>query len=281
MKKYNRAPLPFNGQKARWLKTFMPIIEETNYEIYVDLFGGSGLLSHTVKTLKPNAKVVYNDFDNYMERLNNIDKTNALLSDLKDILHETLYQRRIKAEQKERVLGRIRLETGFIDWATLSNALLFTMHHVCSVEELSKQAFYNNLPMNPYNADGYLSGVTIVNADYRELFGQYRGCDAIFIYDPPYVSTDNTKYKNANYWKIKDYLGVLMTMKDIDYIYFTSEKSQIEELFLFMQDEFRSVTPFSGARKISVNTGIGSVIDYVESVYFKIRNEKQRNLFGF
>ena len=31
----------------------------------VDVFGGSGLLSHTAKQLKPKATVIYNDFDGY------------------------------------------------------------------------------------------------------------------------------------------------------------------------------------------------------------------------
>jgi len=48
--------------------------------IIVDLFSGSRLLSHTAKQLKPTAKVVYNDFDNYTERLNRIDQTNKLIN---------------------------------------------------------------------------------------------------------------------------------------------------------------------------------------------------------
>lgn len=34
----------------------------------VDAFGGSGLLSHTAKQLKPQARVIYNDFDNYAKK---------------------------------------------------------------------------------------------------------------------------------------------------------------------------------------------------------------------
>lgn len=41
----------------------------------VDVFGGSGLLSHTVKRIKPKARVIYNDFDGYSERLKHIDDT--------------------------------------------------------------------------------------------------------------------------------------------------------------------------------------------------------------
>ena len=37
--------------------------------VFLDLFGGSGLLSHHLKCRYPNNRVVWNDFDNYAERL--------------------------------------------------------------------------------------------------------------------------------------------------------------------------------------------------------------------
>ena len=52
-------------------------------QVFVDLFGGSGLLSHITKRERPDATVIYNDHDNYRERLENISRTNALLSDLR------------------------------------------------------------------------------------------------------------------------------------------------------------------------------------------------------
>ena len=60
--KYNyvQAPLPFQGQKRRFLKPFRTALEDfPDDAIYVDLFGGSGLLSHTVKQMYPDAKVIY------------------------------------------------------------------------------------------------------------------------------------------------------------------------------------------------------------------------------
>ena len=34
-------------------------------DIVIDLFGGSGLLAHTIKRERPELKVIYNDYDNY------------------------------------------------------------------------------------------------------------------------------------------------------------------------------------------------------------------------
>jgi site-specific DNA-adenine methylase len=280
MKKYNKAPLPFNGQKIRWLNTFRRIIEETKFGTYVDLFGGSGLLSHTVKSLKPHATVVYNDFDNYAERLSNIPKTNALLSDIFEITNGIIPdEQKITGECREKILARIKSETGYVDYQTLSSCLLFTMHTAYNLEELSAEGLYSRIRQTPYNADGYLVGVIREKADYREIIERYRTNDTMFIFDPPYLTTDNTKYAEAKYWKLADYLNVVKALKDIDYIYFTSHKSQIEELFEFMQEEYQNITPFSGAQKRSVQTGQG-IVDYEEYIYYKIRGAKQHNLFN-
>lgn len=51
---YFNAPLPFCGQKRYCVKKFIEILD--NYPsdaVYLDLFGGSGLLSHNVKEKYP------------------------------------------------------------------------------------------------------------------------------------------------------------------------------------------------------------------------------------
>ena len=86
---FTTAPLPFMGQKRKFLKQFKPALESYSpTATYVDMFGGSGLLSHTVKSIYPDAKVIYNDFDNYRERLENINNTNVLITDLRLILKD-------------------------------------------------------------------------------------------------------------------------------------------------------------------------------------------------
>lgn len=69
-KNFKQAPLPFVGQKRQFLKHFEQVLNDNipgNGEgwIIIDAFGGSGLLSHTAKQLKPEARVIYNDFDGY------------------------------------------------------------------------------------------------------------------------------------------------------------------------------------------------------------------------
>ena len=69
-KMYLSAPLPFVGQKRMFAKEFIKVLEQFGDKtVFVDLFGGSGLLSHITKCKRPDATVVYNDFDGYRERL--------------------------------------------------------------------------------------------------------------------------------------------------------------------------------------------------------------------
>ena len=72
---YLTAPLPFQGQKRNFVGEFRAALSELNpageITTIVDLFGGSGLLSHTAKRHAPECRVIYNDFDGYRERLEN------------------------------------------------------------------------------------------------------------------------------------------------------------------------------------------------------------------
>ena len=87
MKNYTSAPLPFMGQKKRFIREFRKALREFDHAtVFVDLFGGSGLLSHVTKRERPDARVIYNDFDDYHVRLENIKRTNALLHDIRSIV---------------------------------------------------------------------------------------------------------------------------------------------------------------------------------------------------
>ena len=54
---YKCAPVPFMGQKRYFLRDFTEVLQQVEGEIdtVVDLFGGSGLLSHTAKRGLPGS----------------------------------------------------------------------------------------------------------------------------------------------------------------------------------------------------------------------------------
>ncbi len=228
MKQYTQAPLPFQGQKRKFLNYFKEALHDFSpTATYIDLFGGSGLLSHTVKQMFPEARVLYNDFDNYSERLDNIDKTNALLGDIRTICAQNPHRKeRLNQEHSDQIISRISKEKGFVDWVTISSSILFSMNYATSFDQLKKEKFYNKVKMTDYNADGYLEGVEIVKSDYRDLFAKFKNeRNVVFLVDPPYLSTDTSTYSKESYWRLSDYLNVLKVIEDTSTLLQTKAKS--------------------------------------------------------
>ena len=229
MKKYTKAPLPFQGQKRYFLRDFAKVVSLYPADTtFVDLFGGSGLLSHTAKYARPTAQVIYNDFDNYAARLAAIPQTN-----------------KIRAE-----IGSILKDAGnFIDYKTLSGSVLFSARFSTDFADLSKQAFYYNNKTLPLSAEGYLEGVERVSEDYKTLAARFAdNKTAVFVCDPPYLSTECKSYES--YWKLTDYLDVVSLFENRHFIYFTSNKSQIVELFSALE-KFGTRNPFAQCEKVA------------------------------
>ena len=148
-------------------REFIKVLEQYPEEtVFVDLFGGSGLLSHIAKCQKPKATVVYNDFDNYRQRLENIPRTNALLADLRKLAEGIDRHKVIKGGARERIFGRLEQELkeyGYIDFITVSSSLMFSMKYKMSIDEMKKEALYNNIRTSDYpQCPDNLDGLTVV-----------------------------------------------------------------------------------------------------------------------
>lgn len=273
MKKYTQAPLPFQGQKRGFIKEFREVLGEFPEDsTIVDVFGGSGLLSHTAKERLPNARVIYNDFDGYHLRVDNIDKTNALLSDLRDILANCGVPRdkMVKPETKAEIIQRIRQEEGFIDWITISVNILFSMNYVFSVEELAKESIYNKIRFSDYEGGEYLKGVELEKRHYLDIFEKYKDAHNVaFIVDPPYLSTNVDTYKRAEYWHLSDYLGVLEMIKEHSFFYFTSSKSQIVELLEWFEEKYKIGGPFVNSKRITKRATVTKNLIYEDNLIYK------------
>lgn len=271
MKNYNQAPLPFQGQKRKFIKSFKEALKSFQSDaIYVDLFGGSGLLSHAVKQVYPNTRVIWNDFDNYSERLANISKTNKLINDLREIIGDYTRKTMITPPLKTLILEKIKKEEGFVDYITLSSSLLFSAKYVTDFEGLEKETLYNNIKRNDYNADDYLQGVEIVSKDYKKLFADFKDeGNVVFLCDPPYLSTDVSSYNSKSYWRLNDYLDVLKVLDGTRYFYFTSEKSEIIELAQWMSENGFKRSPFDGAKIEIISTTLNHTAKYNDIMIYK------------
>lgn len=271
MKEFKSAPLPFMGQKRMFASEFKKVLKQFNQATtFVDLFGGSGLLSHIAKHERPHAHVVYNDFDNYRQRLDNVSRTNLLFADLRVIVEGCQRAKVLPIELKDAIIKRVACEeqTGFVDYITLSSSLLFSMKYVLSIEALTKETFYNNIRKADYNCDGYLDSITVVNEDYKSLFEQYKNVPGVvFLVDPPYLSTEVGTYNMG--WKLSDYLDVQTVLSDNSYVFFTSNKSEIIELCQWIDEHKNFGNPFKGAEKSVFNARMNYNSTYLDMMLYK------------
>lgn len=271
-KQYLSAPLPFVGQKRMFAKEFIKVLEQfPDNTVFVDLFGGSGLLSHIAKRQKPNAKVVYNDFDNYRFRLEAIPNTNALLADIRKFAEGIARHKAINGEARERIFERLEQEqrtNGYIDFITISSSLLFSMKYVSTIEEMRKETLYNNIRKSDYQpCPDYLQGIEVVSCDYKELFEQYKNTpNVVFLVDPPYLSTEVGTYNM--YWKMSDYLDVLRVLKEHAFVYFTSNKSSIVELCEWLGNNQTIGNPFARCRKVEFNATMNYNATYTDMMFY-------------
>lgn len=273
-KLYLSAPLPFVGQKRMFAREFMKVLDQfPDDATFVDLFGGSGLLSHITKRCKPNATVVYNDFDNYRRRLENIPRTNHLIADIRAIVGDAVPRHKaITGDLRERIFKRIQQEerdTGYVDFITLSSSLLFSMKYVLNSVEMQKETLYNNIRQSDYTpCPDYLSGLKITSRDYREVFEEYKNVPGVvFLVDPPYLSTEVGTY--TMYWRLSDYLDVLTVLTGHSFVYFTSNKSSILELCEWIGKNKSVGNPFDGCTKAEFNAHMNYNATYTDMMLYK------------
>lgn len=270
------APLPFVGQKRMFAREYIKVLEQfKDCTVFVDLFGGSGLLSHITKQMRPDAKVVYNDFDNYRKRLENIPRTNLLLADFRLLAEGVPRHKPITGEARERILERIGLEEkewGYVDYITISSSLMFSMKYRMNLDGIRKEVLYNNIRKADYAlCDDYLEGLEITSRDYREVFNEYKDMpNVVFLVDPPYLSTDVTTY--SMYWQLSDYLDVLTVLNGHSFVYFTSNKSSIVELCQWIGRNQTLGDPFEGCVKSEFNAHMNYNAGYTDMMLYK-RND--------
>ncbi len=269
---YTSAPLPFMGQKRRFAGEFKKVLEQYPDDItIVDLFGGSGLLSHIAKRIKPNARVIYNDYDDYTERLSNIPWTNAIIARIREITASIPKHKVISESIKEKILALIKSEQearGYVDYLTISASLLFSSKYATCYEDLKRETFYSKVRKSDYDASGYLDGIDVVHQDYKALFDDYKDIPAVlFLVDPPYLSTDVGSYRM--FWKLSDYLDVLTVLVGYRFVYFTSDKSGIVELCEWMGKHPDLGNPFTEAKRIDIGACLNYNSTYTDTMIYK------------
>lgn len=240
------------GQKRFFLKQFIEVLKQFRGKVdtVVDLFGGSGLLSHTAKQVLPECRVIYNDFDGYTRRLAAMPETNDLLAVIRSLLVDVAPEARVPEEIRRRILELVdahEAEYGYVDRDTLVSALLFSAR---DLGDLKKDNFYNNVPRSYLTAPDYLEGVETVRGDFREIAAPFQGDGRVlFILDPPYLSTSQDRYKSqfASIAAAVDPLEIFI--KERASVYFTSSRSELPDLLGWLDRGFPELGALRGVQE--------------------------------
>lgn len=276
-KTFKQAPLPFIGQKRMFLKHVEIVLNkhidgEGEGWTIVDVFGGSGLLSHTAKQLKPKATVIYNDFDGYAERLNHIDDINRLRQIIFNCLHGIIPKNgRLSKEIKEEIINKINDFKGYKDLNCLASWLLFSGQQVGSVEALFAKDFWNCVRQSDYpTAEGYLDGIEVISESFHKLIPRYQNQDKVLLLlDPPYLCTRQESYKQATYFDLIDFLRLINLTKP-PYIFFSSTKSEfIRYLDYIQESKTDNWESFDGYERIVVKASASKDGIYEDNMIYK------------
>ncbi|MEE6042356.1 hypothetical protein [Avibacterium paragallinarum] len=277
MRHFNQAPLPFVGQKRLFLNAFKQVLNEHIPDdgegwTIVDAFGGSGLLSHVAKRIKPKARVIYNDFDGYADRLKHISDTNRLRAELIQIVGDIVPKnKRLDNNKKQEIINKINDFNGFKDLNTIASWLLFSGQQVSSFEELFSKTFWNGIKLADYpSAEGYLDGLEIVSEPFQQLLPKFAdNPKALFVLDPPYLCTKQNSYKMANYFDLVDFLQ-LIDLTRPPYVFFSSTKSEFVRFIAYMvQAKKDNWQAFDGAERIVLQTSLNYQVSYEDNLVFK------------
>lgn len=274
---FKQAPLPFIGQKRMFLKQFEQILNENipdNGEGWtiLDTFGGSGLLSHTAKRLKPKARVIYNDFDGYAERLVHIDDINQLRAELYSVVGDaTPKNKRMTKDCKAECIRIIQNFKGYKDLNCLASWLLFSGKQVATLDDLFQHDFWHCVRQSDYpKADGYLDGVEIVQESFYTLLPKFSdNPKALFVLDPPYLCTRQESYKQATYFYLIDFLRLINITRP-PYIFFSSTKSEFVRFIEYMvDDKVHNWQNFDNVQRIVVNASASHSGKYEDNMVYK------------
>ncbi len=273
---FKAAPLPFVGQKRQFLNHFKQVLNDNipgdgeGWTI-IDAFGGSGLLSHTAKALKPKARVIYNDFDGYAEQLSHIDDINALRRQLLAVMGDYPKDKRINPDLKQRLIDVIQAFDGFKSVRVLCSWLQFSGSQAATFEEMCKRDFWYCIRQSDYpSAVGYLDGLEVVNESFHTLLPKHQdNSKALFVLDPPYLCTKQESYKQARYFDLIDFLRLINITRP-PYIFFSSTKSELIRFIEYMvEDKVDNWQAFDNVGRIAINAALNYSSKYEDNLVFK------------
>jgi hypothetical protein len=245
---YSSPPLPFNGNKRYWINNLYNTFKDIKFNkdvLIVDLFGGSGLLSHLFAYMYPNNTVIYNDYDNYTKLLNEkyINKFNEFIKYGYNLMIENNIKKDkvIPQEIKKKIINKMYSLFGdeYNKNDKIKNIICANMCFSGRDRDIIKNDIYNKFNKNPYEVpkDYILDNIKVVHEDYKDLIkslSKYPKTKIFYILDPPYLST--TKYYYDKYFGLNDTINIIRLCVEYKCILFESDKSEILPLLQYIKE---------------------------------------------
>ncbi len=278
MKKiYKQAPLPFIGQKRNFVTHFINVLNTSIADdgdgwTIVDAFGGSGLLAHVAIHTKPQARVIYNDFDDYHLRLQHISDTNRMRQKLSKILSQTPRSKKLSPTSKQAVINCLQNFPGFVDIKTVCTWILFSGNFTNTVDELEKKTLYNRIRLSDFSVSAdYLEGLEIVKKDFEQLIQPHlNNSKCLLVLDPPYVCTQQGMYANDTYFGMVEFLRLMQLVRP-PFIFFSSTRSElIDYLDFIIQRKLSNYDLIKGYQKIIIKSQINATVSYEDNLIYRL-----------
>lgn len=206
-----KPPLPFAGHKGAWADHIMRMAAKLPAGAkVVDAFGGSGMLARAVIEARPDLRVLWNDYDGYLTRLDHAPETEILRKVLQSICGERKHVRTKRAHdldtdpltlaQKDAVENALYLHEsafGYVDSYQVTQYLYNGLRK--PVVQNSGHAWVNHISRSQIRVDIAREHAQILRPTHTCFdITAHEPLSAWYILDPPYDKTVNCRYKGQD-----------------------------------------------------------------------------------
>ena len=216
--KIRRHPVRFIGGKYGARRALAEALTHCGggFDLAVDPFGGSGLVSRAIKDSGMAKRVVYGDFDDYAARVRYImsnegrERHRRIRSMLSGIPYEKPIQQSITEQIAKEIEGWGASEVELDVWLPY----LSFAGREAAVRNITRLKRYNCVPVKWPDATGWLDGLEIVSrTDARDLLDSLKPFPAktLVVLDPPYPGSLGATYKSDK-WTITDYINMINSL---------------------------------------------------------------------
>ena len=234
----SRPPMPFRGNKSKWIKYLFSFFKDNKLNlnkqtIIIDLFGGSGLLSILFKQLYPDNTVIFNDYDNYLGVLKEVDKIDDLRAKLYSYLSDTDHQEPFSGTKVNHVFDLIKHSGLNVENPKILGIISSWLMQISGRQLTFKyKTLYNHVPVNPYKPKvieylQHFKDIKVIHQDYKAVINYFKTLKNVFyILDPPYLQSTKDFYKDTNQWSANNLLEIIDLALKHKSILFESTRSK-------------------------------------------------------